>query len=128
MLKLGRTPAGPQIKNTRKQHQWRAVSGYDPEQDGPDPQWGRIGIACGKCGETRRISCGINNPFIAYGCVRKGDPRQWRKGDLLIRENAYLDQFVGWLPDGRALTYNTGGHYHESNPGELTPNLGKQES
>lgn len=117
ILKRSREPSG--IKNIRARHDWKITGGYDPEQDGPDPQWGRMAIRCRRCGEERRVfqALSMDAPGVALGCVRNGKP-SWQRGDLLVRDGQYLDQFVRRLRGGRVLTWD-GGHYHESAPDSL---------
>jgi hypothetical protein len=109
------------MKNADAPHDWDVTGGYDPALDGPDPQWGRWAIRCRVCEEERRISCELDDPRLAGGCRRPGPDTPWQPGDLLVRDGAYLDQFVCWLPGGLVKTFNRGGHYHETDPSFLRP-------
>lgn len=110
------------MKNAYVKHDWAVTGGHDPEQDGDNPQWGRLAIECRTCGEQGRVWRGVSLDYdpVAYGCRRLGDDR-WRSDDLLIRDGFYLDLFVRWLPEGMVQTYNRGGHYHEVEPSQLYP-------
>jgi hypothetical protein len=108
----------PGMKNISIRHDFEVTGGYDPERDGGDPQWGRVAVTCRRCGEQRRVGVSPGELERLTGCRRKGSSGRWQQGDLLVRGGA-LDEFVQYLPDGRALTYNAGGHYHESDCGEL---------
>lgn len=109
------------MKNRDARHDWRLAGGYDPAQDGPEPAWGRRAIECRTCSEQRRIFCDLDDPRLAGGCRRRGSDTPWRPGDLLVRDGIYLDQFVAWLEDGLARTFNAGGHYHDVEPSALYP-------
>jgi hypothetical protein len=108
------------IKNISERHHWKETGGYNPSEDGADPQWGRTAIRCGKCGETRRIFVSIHSPLIRYGCVRKGNPEVWRKGDLLELNGVFLEQFVRFLPNGDVLSHNDGGRDTVANRDKYT--------
>ena len=108
------------MKNLRAKHDWQVTGGYDAEQDGPDPRWGRVAIECRTCGETRRVFCSLADPRVAYGCRRYGGDK-WQQGDFLVRDGWALDQFESWLPDGRVRTCNAGGNFYESEPSALRP-------
>jgi hypothetical protein len=108
------------MKNIQAKHDWKVTGAYDPEADGPDPQWGRRAIRCRICGEERRVFCSLDEPAVAYGCRRYGGDK-WRRGDFLVHESGGLDRFDCWLPDGRVQTYNGGGWYRESDRPELQP-------
>ena len=110
------------MKNVYADHRWwRTGGGYDPEQDGPDPQWGRIEVECRVCGERRRIwrLLPLADGALVQGCRRTG-PDTWREGDLLVRDGATLDTFVCWLPGGLVHT-RCGTTEHDSEPGQLRP-------
>lgn len=110
------------MKNRRVPHDFHVSGGYDPQQDGGDPRYGRIEVTCGICGEARRIYNEIAEVNSHGGCVRSGPAEPWERGDLLIREEAdgrFNDQFVGVLPNGRVVTWN--GSYYESDISQLTP-------
>ena len=107
-------------------HDWRETGGYDPALDGDTEQWGRVAVECRICGERRRIWAGLDrdDPALVWGCRRFGPDTPWRPGDLLVRDGAYLDEFVEWLPGGLVRTFNAGGHYHDVEPSALYPALG----
>ena len=110
------------MKNRDARHGWREVGGYDPALDGPEPEWGRRAVECRICGERRRIWGGlpVDDERVAGGCRRDGGDA-WQPGDLLVRDGAYLDQFVAWIEGGLVRTFNAGGHYHTSEPSALYP-------
>ena len=61
-------------------HDWQVTGGYDPARDGPDPQWGRLAVRCGGCGDTRRIWRGLSltDPGLTYGCPAElAEPAMW---------------------------------------------------
>jgi len=68
----------------------------------------------------RRIACSLDDMRVAYGCRRSGSD-EWRRGDRLVRDGIYLDQFDCWLEDGRVRTTNAGGGVYESEPSALYP-------
>lgn len=110
------------MKNRLADHDWHKTGGYDPEQDGPEPQWGRIAVECSICGEQRRIYhlLPLDDPGLTSGCRRPGSDA-WQPGDLLVRAGGFLDTFEGWEPDGRVRTSNGTGPDHISEPGQLYP-------
>ena len=111
------------MKNRGALHGWEVSGEYDPALDGPDLWYGRREITCRVCGEVRRVwwRPGLDDLRLAAGCRRRGPDTPWRPGDLLVRDGAYLDEFVAWLPDGLVRTWNAGGRYHVSEPSALYP-------
>lgn len=106
------------VKNRREYHNFRVVSGYDPERDGDDPQWGRVAVECRTCGEQRRIGCSIAEVNTLGGCVRHGNTKP-KHYDHVVTPEGYLDYYINLLPNGKVSTYNAGGTYHENNPEDL---------
>ena len=78
-------------------------------------------VRCRKCGEERRVGASIAEVNLTGGCLRKGPDKPWRRGDCLVREGVYLDWYEKTLPSGRILTYNLGGHWHDSDPMDVRP-------
>ena len=117
------------MKNRSARHRWRETGGYDPALDGDVAEWGRVAIEFRRCGERRRIWCGLGlgDRGLTGGCRRFGSDA-WRPGDLLVRDGAYLDQFVAWLEEGLVRTFNAGGHYHDVEPSVLYPALARDRS
>jgi hypothetical protein len=107
------------VKNRGETHHFEVVSGYDPDADGPDPRWGRVGVVCRRCGEERRVFISPAELARESGCLRSGPDEPWQSDDLLIRDDLYLDTFDRLLPNGQAVTWN--GTYKFSDPARLRP-------
>lgn len=104
------------MKNIREVHDFAQVpgSGYDAEQDGDDPRWGRIDVECRRCHEKRRIGAPIDEVNLTGGCYRRGGP-ELRPGDLLVTAEGYLETFFS--QSGSQITTrslgNTGYHQYD---------------
>jgi hypothetical protein len=116
------TPEAPaqRIKNRHVDHDFEVTGGYDPEQDGDDPRWGRVAVKCSVCGEERRVACSPRELKLIGGCYRRGTAESWQRYDLLVTKGGALDEFVSYLDDGRVLTWNTMA-YREYDRSELRP-------
>jgi hypothetical protein len=115
------TAAAYEFKNRYRVHSWAVVGGYDPARDGDDPRWGRVAVECATCGERRRVgyeAYAENAPGLRDGCLRTSTSSLFERGDLVVIGDR-LDEFVAYLPNDMALTYNAGGHGHEERLGDL---------
>jgi hypothetical protein len=123
---LETTPPAPprtyEFKSRNRRHTWKVTGGYDPDQDGDEPRWGRVAIECTTCGETRRVgrdAYAENAIGLRYGCLRTSTSPQFERGDLVALPDGRLDEFVAYLSDDMAVTYNAGGHSHEERVEDL---------
>lgn len=100
------------MRNIRAEHDFKKIprDGYDPEKDGPEPEFGRVGVRCRLCKEYRRIGVDLETANKTGGCVRPGK-KNWKPGDILVVPDDFgevLESFEGWLKGGRVVTESLG--------------------
>ena len=92
------------VKNNGERHHWQFMG------RGELVELGEINVECSVCHERRSVLVSVSEMNRdVWGCWRRGG-LPYRSGDLVVAEGR-LDTFDQMMPDGLALTHNTG-HNH----------------